>query len=144
MIATASASRMLGARSRVSGTSLQVRNRLFPRRDALITDWHDDFFVLINEACFRRSVIIAVQFFGVVCVGVDGFYCGSWSGSFVRSAANSAATSSTAWLAPFLVSGFRGFAGFNSFRLVFIDFLNAVAFGDFFCFLIVSHALFAS
>ena len=97
---------MLGTRSRVPWTSLQVRNRLFPRRDALVADWHDDFFVLINEACFCRNVIIAVQFFGVVCVGVDGFHCGSWSGGFVRSAANSTSTSSTAWLAPFIVSGF--------------------------------------
>ena len=119
MIAAASASWLFSTRSRIAGTSLQVRNRLFPRRNSLVADWDDDlfiFFVFFSEAGLASDFLV-VSHVCVVCVFVRFDNFRSRSG-FVGSAATHSSSSTAAWLTVFPFGGFAWFAGGDRFGFV--------------------------
>jgi hypothetical protein len=116
MIAAASASRLFSTRSRITWTSLQVRNRLFPRRNPLVADRDDDlfiFFVFFSEAGLGGDFFIVSRV--RVFVRFDNFRSRS---CLVGAAAANSSSSTATWLTVFTFGGFAWFAGGDRFGFV--------------------------
>ncbi len=142
MIAAASASRLFSTRSRITWTSLQVRNRLFPRRNPLVADRDDDLFILF----FFGEAGLGGDFFIINHVSVLVRFDNLRSRSrFVGATANSSSSSTAAWLTVFTFGGFAWFArGYGFGFVVGRLFVVVAGFSSFFCIATFGSTLFTS
>lgn len=115
MIAAASASWLFSTRPRITWTSLQVRNRLFPRRNPLVADRDDDLFILFvfSKAGLGSDFLIVDHVSGFA--RFEDFRSRS---RFVWAAAANSSSSTATWLTLFTFGGFARFAGGDRFDFV--------------------------